>query len=95
MSQKCIKMHNTLYKSLCISTLQLIADFSSMEMSEEDREGKGSGYLENASKWLDMTLPISSETQVYLSVRNQIFSIEVSLSYFKIICFILTKPQLC
>lgn len=95
MSQKCIKMHNTLYKSLCISTLQLIADFSSMEMSEEDREGKGSGYLANASKWLDMTLPISSETQVYLSVRNQIFSIEVSLSYFKIIFFILTKPQLC
>lgn len=88
MSQKCIKMHNTLYKSLCISTSQLIADFSSMEMCEEDREGKGSGCL-------DMTLPISSETQVYLSVRNQIFSIEVSLSYFKIICFILTKPQLC
>ena len=64
-----------------------------MEMSEEDREGKGSGYLANASKWLDMTLPISSET--HLPVRNQIFSIEVSLSYFKIICFILTKPQLC
>lgn len=37
MSQKCIKMHNTLYKSLCISTSQLIADFSSMEMCEEDR----------------------------------------------------------
>lgn len=62
MSQKCIKMHNTLYKSLCISTSQLIADFSSMEMCEEDREGKGSGCLANASKWLDMTLPISSET---------------------------------
>lgn len=94
MSQKCIKMHNTLYKSLCISTSQLIADFLSMEMCEEDREGKGSGCLANASKWLDMTLRISSETQVYLSVRNQIY-IEVSLSYFKIICFILTKPQLC
>ena len=42
-----------------------------MEICEEDREGKGSGCLTNASKWLDMTLPNNKQWNTGLTISKE------------------------